>query len=600
MKRIKKLFSVCAFCLTIALCAGLFVGCGTEPVELSSNHITLEYTAVEFDGTEKKPTVKVTIDEEEISADEYTVEYSKNINVGTASVKVVAAEDSKVISGSVNVGFEITQAVTTASTLNEIEAGLTSANFSGVSLTQNVTIASDKIITIPEGKTLTIGDKVLTNEGTLVNNGTINTNTLIEGAGTFTNEGEYVVNVDSFDELVAATGKATTVVLASDIAEDDGATKYSIDNRTSNEDLKIVVDLNGKKLQKRLAVYYDKDANINVVVKNGTIIAPASDAWGVTVIGNADNDADAIVTIENVVAVGADCGISTNGLYAKGTIVAKNSVFGTKDSNAYSFVSETGGYFPALYKYRFENTTFVGKTGYYTKSGDHKIINCQINGVKEEYTSPAYNGSGCEDTGSALIVDSSQGYKSPVNVEVNGGTLTSAKGFAIEEVITYKTEAIESYSEVVVKNNPTMISGTGKDAIAPLYVMIKFDASLVTDVETKLDNIKDLAEGEVAEGTYSLDEFQEEIGSQAEIPFYVYVGDILNDVDIHTFSCGGEEYSINDLTNFDAGNGVIIADSVFFVDGNGKVWVAASTLNSEMQSGAPEAIYVNGKAFPLA
>lgn len=124
MKKLKKLFSVFAV-VVMALCATTFTGCGAEPTELSSEYIKLEYTSIVYDGTEKKPTVKVEIDEEEISADEYTVEYSSNKNVGTASVKVTAKEDSKIISGTVTVQFEITHKLTNVSTIDELKTQLT-------------------------------------------------------------------------------------------------------------------------------------------------------------------------------------------------------------------------------------------------------------------------------------------------------------------------------------------------------------------------------------------------------------------------------------------------------------------------------------------
>ena len=84
MGKIKKLFSVCAVIISMALCAAMFTGCGADPTELSAEHIKLEYASVVYDGTEKKPTVKVEINEEEISADEYTVEYSSNKNVASS------------------------------------------------------------------------------------------------------------------------------------------------------------------------------------------------------------------------------------------------------------------------------------------------------------------------------------------------------------------------------------------------------------------------------------------------------------------------------------------------------------------------------------
>ena len=46
--------------------------------------------------------------------------------------------------------------------------------------------------------------------------------------------------------------------------------------------------------------------------------------------------------------------------------------------------------------------------------------------------------------------------------------------------------------------------------------------------------------------------------------------------------------------------GVVIADRVFFVDADGKAYVASSVLAEEFSRGEfPTNIYINGKPFPI-
>lgn len=600
----KKIFNLCAFVLTIALCSSLFVGCGSEPTELASNLIQLEYTSVEYDGIEKKPTVKVVIDEEEISSDEYTVEYSKNINVGTATVKVLANEDSKVLSGSVSVGFEIVPVQTTAATIAELEAGLNSSNFSEVKLNSNLEIESGETLTIPAGKTVKIENKVLTNNGTFVNEGVIDTDTLIVNNGTFTNDGEYVVNVDTYQELKDATHKATKIVLTANIVGSPTA-DYELFANNSVGDLNLVLDLNGKSIESSVYIVAKDNKKMNLTIKNGTVFSKGTDedyAYALAIKSKAQTKGDVVIKVEDVTAYSYNSGIQTNGLADQKNIIleAKNCTFGAVvDEQEYGYaMTETGGYFPGLHNYRFENCTFIGVSGVYAKSGYHKYINCNINGEGEEYLAPSFNKNGCNDTGSALVVDSSATYQSPLEVEVDGGTLTSKAGFAIEEIITYKGQPIDRYSEVTLKNNPVLTPAAEKDAIAALYVADASQVS-VSDIQTTLTQMGTKAETLEA-GSYSVEEFNA-AGTESNFKFYICVGSILNDVAAQSFSMrDGSIYTLASKTHQQFGD-VTIEDRVFYVDTDGKVYVAISTLKEEVSElgGVPTEIIVNGKAFAV-
>ena len=78
-----------------------------KQVALSDCTVILTQDSYESDGTEKKPEVTVKNGDEVIASTEYTVSYSDNINVGTATVTVTANVGSKVISGSVKKTYTI-------------------------------------------------------------------------------------------------------------------------------------------------------------------------------------------------------------------------------------------------------------------------------------------------------------------------------------------------------------------------------------------------------------------------------------------------------------------------------------------------------------
>ena len=77
-----------------------------SPKTVSSPTITLSATSFVYDGQEKKPTVTVEDGNTTIPASEYTVSYSNNVNVGTATVTITDNEGGNyIVSGTVS--FEI-------------------------------------------------------------------------------------------------------------------------------------------------------------------------------------------------------------------------------------------------------------------------------------------------------------------------------------------------------------------------------------------------------------------------------------------------------------------------------------------------------------
>ena len=79
---------------------------------ITADMITLSYTSIPYDGTEKTPSVTVKIGTTTISNTNYTVEYSSNKNVGTATVTVTGKTN---LTGSASKTFEITSSTNTVS-----------------------------------------------------------------------------------------------------------------------------------------------------------------------------------------------------------------------------------------------------------------------------------------------------------------------------------------------------------------------------------------------------------------------------------------------------------------------------------------------------
>lgn len=104
---IKKIGSIFLIFILCFFSSTMLVGC-KKTEKLTKDMITLSSTSFIYDGLEKKPSVTVKVNNEEISSDHYIVEYSNNINVGEASVIITATKNSDKIHGSAIVNFIIT------------------------------------------------------------------------------------------------------------------------------------------------------------------------------------------------------------------------------------------------------------------------------------------------------------------------------------------------------------------------------------------------------------------------------------------------------------------------------------------------------------
>lgn len=127
LRKSKKIISIMMVVFSLFCVSFMFAGCKKSKknnnnsevpdapvvvnlIELTDEMVLIEYDSVVYNRAEKQPIVIVSDGDDVIDDSEYTVSYSNNINVGTATVTVSANEDSDVIKGSATRNFEITPA----------------------------------------------------------------------------------------------------------------------------------------------------------------------------------------------------------------------------------------------------------------------------------------------------------------------------------------------------------------------------------------------------------------------------------------------------------------------------------------------------------
>ena len=116
----------------------------SNPKTVSAPTIELSPSSFVYDGTEKKPAVTVKDGEKMIPADEYTVEYSNNTNVGTTATVTITDKDGGNYTVSGTKTFTITAKPLTGARV-EVTGTFT---YTGNALTPAPTVTLD-------GKTLT-------------------------------------------------------------------------------------------------------------------------------------------------------------------------------------------------------------------------------------------------------------------------------------------------------------------------------------------------------------------------------------------------------------------------------------------------------------
>lgn len=587
MQKIKKLVSCIMLFAIFVMSAVLFTACDETKINLVSNMINLGFTSVTYDGAEKKPSVEVVVDNEVISSDEFEVTYSSNVNVGTGIVKVKAKEDSKVISGTISVGFEIVPATKNVSTLEEINGIINNSNYAGVKIVDDFTLRVGESLVVPENFLVDFGNKILTNNGYVQNNGTIKLKNNILGHGDIVNNGNIVSEVSNFIDLKNAFAYANKVVLVDDIGlptQYDSDTEFFVCQNAKYED--IILDLNGHKLQRVINI------NSKFIVNKVTLTSSGAQAE-VNVVGLNDcalyfRESHAFdLRVDNIKFVGDNAAIKTNGLcgHEDFNVVVKNCDF--------EGVGTSAAYLPAKYNYTFINCKFVGVSGYYTKSGNHILDNCIVVGTKTSYSDPLWNNDGCDETGSALILDSSESYMEPLKMTIKGGEFKSISGYSIEEIATSsENQLVNFYSTLKITKNPIYEYGCEKNA---LFIPKFTKSSEVGYLNQYVDALfEELNNSTVfAAGNYTAEQVEALLQNSS---LYIKIGRLENVQKFGKIVIGETEFLLSQTVSlvFGAENECVVECNPIKIE-NGDLYVVAPILIKE--SNGISIIEINGRVF---
>ncbi len=265
----------------------------------------------------------------------------------------------------------------------------------------------------------------------------------------------YVGSAEAFQNLLSNPYKdGTSIVLCDDITGDN--TDYNIKNTM---DVNMTIDLNGYNLDGELNVI-NKASGLNyltLTVKNGTI----GSQTGYTAAGGMiwygimfEGSGQMAVTLQDIDFVGYYGGYYENGTSnnVKTTVTVTDCTFKAAKNEEGAYTGY-GAYMPGNYTVEFNRCVFEGSVGAYLKSGTRTFNDCTINGVYNKYVVPTYNGNGANGAGSGLIVNSTKGYSKPMVITVTGGSISSASGYAVEELaLAAEGESTECYATVSIKN----------------------------------------------------------------------------------------------------------------------------------------------------
>lgn len=405
----KKILSLLvAICMIVPMTISL-VACGeketpagteaTKQSTMASDNITLSYSSTVYDGTEKKPDVTVKYDDEVVSSENYTVVYEDNINAGTATVTVTSNADSEILEEGLifTTHFEIERAPILVHNIGELNAS---------------------ILVTDSNHVIKLGDNIALER----------------------NEKNKVIPVLIYPE---------------------------------NKDYDIAIDLAGFDINS----YIDIRSIYNKVTSEfGAKVKIYNSTSAESVVGALDNSVDYAIQVQTAAAFDVELenvkfqaywgGIATNGsayyINEKTNVYAKNCKFiATKESAVDGEDAGVGAYLPAgKYVYTFDTCEFEGYSGYYAKSGHHTLKNCRVTAFGAVKFDPSRNNDGSNQTGSAIIIDSCEGYnlvpaagyQKGLTVDIIGGRYTSASNYGLEEFSTYELERV-SYAFIHVTDD---------------------------------------------------------------------------------------------------------------------------------------------------
>ena len=231
MKKIGKIF---LYIILTAIFAACFVACASThmPTEqngkvlLTSDAVSLHYVSPVYTGSpielgSEAIDIRLNGRAQELSG--FDIEYSDNVNAGTAYIVITAKESNASLYGSVRIPFTILPATADVYVAQDAATFLADDNYSTVTLNGVMSIGAEIALNVPEGKILNIGigsaidfkgtldingklqllsGATLVNSGSITNNGEINisgnaefyTSSPATGTGTFSNRGTLYCN----------------------------------------------------------------------------------------------------------------------------------------------------------------------------------------------------------------------------------------------------------------------------------------------------------------------------------------------------------------------------------------------------------------------
>ena len=282
-----------------------------------------------------------------------------------------------------------------------------------------------------------------------------------------------------------------------------------------------------------------------------------------------------------------DCVVQTNGLCDNCEITATNATFNSTDDTFYLAGNGT---------YRLENCEINGYTGIYMKSGSLTLNNTTIKATGT-YADPVANGNGASSTGDGIILDAKTGYKGNINLNINGGSISSNNAYAIRE--TY-TDSTATATHSITVNGGTYTSS--KDAINVSEYFKKAVASGVSSISISGGTFSDLSALDyLASGANVTVKLEADTTVDAIIPINRNVNLDLNGKTLTTIECGLSVVDGATLTVSDSRTGGKLTSSgtPIRVDGTGsKAIINNGTIESTNDYGIYAknngAIIVNG------
>ena len=163
----------------------------------------------------------------------------------------------------------------------------------------------------------------------------------------------------------------------------------------------------------------------------GTITTGDTEVYSAIRMTNETNDSEkAILTVNDATIAGYYYGIVGNGSEHRGNTLINLNGATVKGLNAADCF---GIYQPQLGELNINKGTKVsGAGGIAIKSGTLNINGGSVTGEGAFKATVPFN-NGANPTGSALLIESNDGYSDHMNIAIKGGTLTSVNGYVIDE-----------------------------------------------------------------------------------------------------------------------------------------------------------------------